>query len=296
MNILIAGGSGFLGRSLAQSLTEDGHEVRILTRRQPNHPNEINWDGKTIGGWSVMVNDVDVVVNLTGYSLAHWPWTKSQKRRFRDSRVLPGQALVAAIKTASRRPKVFIQASGINWYGLRGKEIADEATPAADDFLARLTVQWEASTEEIESLGVRRIAIRQAVVLARHGGLFPLMALPVRLFAGGPIGDGRQAVPWIHIEDQVRAIRFLLDRSEACGVYNFIAPAPTSNADFMRSIAQALNRPYWFPVPALLLRAVLGEMNVLVTEGRYSAPKRLLDLGYQFRYSTIEEALDNLFD
>ncbi len=295
MNVLIAGGSGFLGTFLANSFADDGHKVRILTRGQPNRSEEIKWDGVSTGGWSAVINDTDIVINLTGYALAHWPWTKTRKQRFRDSRVLPGQALVSAIKAASHRPRVFIQASGINWYGLRGEGVADETTPAANDFLAQLTVEWEASTAGIETLGVRRITLRQAVVLAKHGGLFPMMALPVRLFVGGPIGDGGQAVPWIHIADQVGAIRFLIDLPDAHGAYNLVAPTPTSNAEFMRSVAKALHRPYWFPPPALVLRMALGEMSVLVTEGRYGIPKRLLDLGYKFRYPTIVDALTNLF-
>ena len=142
-------------------------------------------------GWSHIINEVDAVINLTGFGLEHWPWTQRQKERFIDSRVLPGLALAAAIKELTRRPGIFIQQSGINHYGLRGASIADESTPPADDFLAQLTVKWEAATQSVEELGLRRVVVRTAVVLDKRGGLFPLMALPVRLFFGGKLGSGR---------------------------------------------------------------------------------------------------------
>lgn len=295
MKVLIAGGTGFLGRALAKSLVENGHQTVILTRRAPQGPGQVRWDGMTTEGWAHVVNEVDAVVNITGFGLEHWPWTRRQKQRFLDSRVLPGRALVSAIQGASRRPGVFVQISGINRYGLHGEGLADESTPAADDFLAQLTVQWEAATQPVEELGLRRVVVRTAVVLARRGGLFPLMALPVRLFFGGRFGDGTQAMPWIHLADEIGAIRFLLENENARGACNLIAPQPTSNADFMKAIARELNRPYWFHLPAFLLRIPLGEMSVLLTEGRYSQPKRLLELGYPFRFPKIEDALKDIF-
>ncbi|HEY9151260.1 MAG TPA: TIGR01777 family oxidoreductase [Anaerolineales bacterium] len=295
MKILIAGGSGLIGGALVDSFSRDHHQVFILTRQQPTSDNQIHWDGQTTNGWSERVNEMDAVINMTGFSLAHWPWNKSNKQRFIDSRVLPGLALASAIQKATHRPRVFIQASGINYYGLRGDSVADETTLPENDFLARLTVQWEEATKSVEDLGGRRIVLRQAVVLAKRGGILPLMALPVRLFVGGPIGNGKQAVQWIHIEDVVGIIRFLMENPSASGAYNLIAPTPTSNADFMRAVAKSLHRPYWFPTPSFLLHAVLGDMNVLVTEGRYAQPKRLLDLGYRFQFERIEDALADLF-
>ncbi|NJC95939.1 MAG: TIGR01777 family protein [Anaerolineae bacterium] len=295
MDVLIAGGSGFLGTALTRSLKQDGHKVFILTRRAPKDASQIQWDGKTTKGWGHIINEVDAVVNLTGYGLEHWPWTKRQKQRFIDSRVIPGLALAAAIQESSRRPRVFVQTSGINRYGLRNDSIADESTPPADDFLAQITVGWEDATRSVEEFGVRHVITRNAVVLAKRGGLFPLMALPVRLFFGGRFGDGKQATPWIHIDDHVGAIRFLLENEEAHGPFNFVAPTPTSNADFMRIIARELKRPYWFHLPTFLLRIPLGEMSVLLTEGSYSMPKRLLEHGYVFRFPKLEDAVKDIF-
>jgi len=294
MKVLIAGGAGFLGTALTKSLVSDNHEVFVLTRHPPQRPNQFRWDGATTNGWGHLVNEVDAVVNLTGFGLEHWPWTKRQKQKFIDSRVIPGRALVSAIQNASRRPRVFLQASGINYYGLHGTVIADESTPPADDFLAQIPVKSEAATQPVEELGVRRVITRNAVVLARRGGLFPLLALSTRLFFGGKFGDGKQAMPWIHLTDYVRAIRFLLENKNARGPYNLISPELTSNADFMQTVANVLRRPYWFHVPAFLLRIPLGEMSVLLTEGRSAHPKRLIELGFQFRFGNLEHAMEDL--
>ena len=294
MKVLIAGGSGFLGTALRTSLVADHHDVFILTRRSSTHPSEIQWDGKTTNGWGQRINDMDAVVNLTGFGLEHWPWTQKQKQKFADSRVLPGLALASAIQSATRPPRVFLQTSGINRYGLRGEGLADESTPPADDFLAQLTVKWEEATRPVEELGVRRVIVRNAVVLARNDGLFPLMALAPRLFLGGEFGDGKQAMPWIHIADQTRAMRFLLENENARGPFNLISLEPVSNAEFMRSVTKALQRPYWFHVPRSLLSLVLGEMSILLTEGRYSQPKRLIELGFQFQFGKLEDALEDL--
>lgn len=294
MKVLVAGGSGFLGTSLETSLTKDGHEVFILTRRAATHRHKIQWDGKSTKGWGHLVNDMDAVVNMTGHGLEHWPWTKRQKQNFVDSRVIPGRALVSAIQNAKRRPCVFLQTSGVNFYGLRGEGLADESTPPAGDFLAQLTVAAEEATQPVEEFGLRRVIVRNAVVLDRNAGLFPLFALAPRLFFGGKFGEGRQAMPWIHITDQLNAMRFLLEDEKAHGPYNLISPQPTSNAEFMQAVNRALRHPYWFHIPKFLLRFVLGEMSVLLTEGRFSQPKRLIELGFRFQFGNLDEAMENL--
>lgn len=294
MNILIAGGSGFLGTALTARLTRYNHQVFILTRQTPKSDNQIQWDAKTTGGWVHRLNEMDAVIHTTGYGLEHWPWTQRQKQRFINSRVIPGRVLAEAFKKSSRRPGIFLQASGINRYGLRGQGIADESTPPTDDFLSQLTVKWEDATKSIEELGVRRVIIRTSVVLAKHGGQFPLMALPARLFFGGKFGDGKNSMNWIHIEDYSRAVQFLLENENARGPYNLIAPSFTSGEEFMRAVAKTLQRPFWFHVPKPLLQLVLGEMNVVLTEGRRAQPKRLSELGFRFEYGNLEDALKDL--
>jgi uncharacterized protein len=294
MKILIAGGSGFLGSALRLKLTQKSHQVFILTRHTPTDQNQIQWDAKTLVGWANHLEEMDAVIHLTGYGLEHWPWTKRQKQRFVDSRVIPGRVLAEAFEKVSHRPGIFLQTSGINRYGLHGEGVADESTPPADDFLAQLTVQWEDATRRIEELRVRRIITRNAVILAKRGGLFPLMTLAPRLFFGGKFGDGQQAMPWLHIDDYTGVILFLLENERAQGSYNLIAPELTSNEAFMRGVAKALHRPFWFHVPKALLRLSLGEMSVLIAEGRYAQPKRLLELGYPFQFAKLDQALQDL--
>ncbi len=295
MNIMIAGGSGFLGAALAKSFLAEGHKVFILTRGSSviSGAQAVKWDAKTTNGWGHLVNEMDVMIHLAGRSLSSWPWTSKTKRDFKDSRIIPGLALAQAILEATQRPGIFIQASGINHYGLHGAP-ADESTPPGDDFLAQLTVQWEDATKSIEELGVRRVVVRSAVVLGKGEGLLSLMALPVKLFAGGPLGSGKFAMPWIHINDWVSAVRYLIANENARGAYNLIAPVPTSSADFYRALASVLHRPYWFPTPAFLLRILLGEMSVLVVEGRFAQPKRLIESGYKFQFEGPREALADL--
>jgi len=298
MKVLIAGGSGFIGRHLIKSLIADNHQVWVLSRN-PNNTVKgaqmVAWDGKTPKGWGNLVNEMDAVVNLSGLSLYYWPWTKRKKQRFIDSRVQPGRALASAIEKAAHRPEVFIQFSGINHYGLHGEGIADETTPPGDDYLAQLTVTWEEATKSVEDVGVRHVVCRSAVVLARDAILLWLMAFPVRLFIGGPFGGGEQAMPWIHIDDHVGATRYLMENTNARGPYNLIAPQMTSNAEFMQTLAKVLGRPYWFPYPKFLLHLALGEMSVMITDGRFSRPEHLFESGYNMHFPDLEEALRDIY-
>ena len=243
MKVLISGGTGFIGRWLAASLLGDGHQVWALSR-DPEQKSTVDgfevvlWDGCTTEGWGQLVNEMDAIVNLAGLSLETWPWTKATKREFQESRVNAGRALTEAIQAAAHRPEVLIQASGINHYGLQG-ELADESTPPGDDYLAQLTVEWEDATRPVKALGVRRVVTRSAVVLARDEGLLPTMALPIKLFIGGRLADGRQSMPWIHIADEIGAMRFLMENEEARGTFNLIAPEATSSELFMRGLARS---------------------------------------------------------
>lgn len=298
MKVLIAGGSGFMGKHLIESLVADSHQVWVLSRNPGQTirgAQVVGWDGQTTNGWGDLVNEMDAVVNLSGLSTNNWPWTKRKKEKFISSRVQPGRALATAIKNANQPPGVFIQISGINHYGLRGEGVADESTPPGDDYLAQMTVAWENATKAVEEVGVRHVVCRTAVVLARDAILLWLMALPVRLFIGGRFGSGKQAMPWIHIEDQIGVIRFLMEHPQAEGPFNLIAPQQTSNAEFMRTLAKVIRRPYWMIYPGFLMRLVLGEMSVLVLEGRYSKSERLFDMGYNMVYPELEVALRDIF-
>jgi hypothetical protein len=301
MRILIAGGTGMIGTALTKSLLVDGHQVWVLTRNPgkahlPEGVTALGWNGGNTQGWGDELSRMDAVVNLVGERLSRWPWTKQQKQRFWDSRVRAGRALAQAIQAASPRPKVLIQASGVNYYGPRGLEPVTEADGAGKDFLAGLCEAWEASTQPVEKLGVRRVILRSAIVFSARAGILPIMLLPVRLFAGGPLGSGRQGLAWIHLADEVAAIRFLLENQNARGPFNLTAPDPLSSAEFTRTAARLLRRPYWLPAPAFALRLVLGEMATLVVDGAYLRPARLQELGFTFRFGNLEAALRDLLE
>jgi uncharacterized protein (TIGR01777 family) len=306
MRVVITGGSGLIGRALARSLTQNGggsgHDVVILTRdpdrveKLPPGVRAARWDGRTAQGWSSLLDGDSAIVHLAGESVAGGRWTAEKKRRIRDSRVVSGQAVMDAIREAPVKPAVLIQASAVGYYGGRGDEVIPEDTPPGCDFLAGVCQEWEASTAEAESLGVRRAVARTGIVLAREGGALPVMTLPFKMMIGGPIGDGRQWFPWIHIDDEVGALRFLLEREAARGVFNLSAPHPVTNRELTRALAKALGRPGFLPAPGFALRIALGEFAGSLLEGQRAVPSHLVELGYVFRWPDLEPALRNLLD
>jgi len=300
MKIMISGGSGFIGSALTRSLLADGHQVWILTRqpervRLPAGAQPLRWDGCTSQGWVGVLDQMEAVINLAGENLGQWPWSEKRKQNLRNSRVDAGLALAEAFQQVEHKPAVFIQASGVGYYGPSRGETITEETPSGNDFIASLATHWEASTRVIDSLGVRRVVIRTALVLDPRRGVLPLMALPVRFFAGGPLGSGQQGVSWIHIEDEIRAIRFLLENDKARGAFNLSAPNPAPNAEFIRALAQVLSRPAWLPAPAFALRTLLGEMSTLLLDGQFVIPQRLINLGFVFNFETISQAFQDLY-
>lgn len=299
MNILIAGGSGLIGSRLTKAALDKGDRVWILSRIPDSLHLQagvtgVRWDGKSTQGWGQLVNDMDVVVNLTGENLAGGLWTASRKQHFLTSRVDPGRALAAAVKEAARRPRVLVQASGIGYYGYSGNRLVTEDSPPGDDYMAWLCVQWEASTRDVEELGVRRVILRTSPVFTRENVILKMYLLPFRMFVGGSLGSGRQWVPWIHVADQIGAMIHLIEKEECQGPFNLIAPEVLRNADFGRTIARVLRRPYWFPVPAFLLRLAIGEMSQTVLEGQRAECKKLIDSGYEFKFPTLAEALRDI--
>lgn len=300
MRAIIAGGSGLIGRALAAELAGGGHDVIVLSRapdRVSNLPMGVRaerWDGRTSAGWGALTSGAAAVVNLAGESLSNGRWTSERRRAIRESRVLAGQAMVQAIEEAAQKPDVLIQASAVGFYGPRGNEEVTEQTTAGSDFLAQVCLMWEASTAPVETLGVRRAVIRTGIVLSRQGGALPRLLLPFRFFAGGPLGDGRQWYPWIHIADEVAAIRRLIDAPDGRGVFNLSAPSPLTNADLARAIGQSLGRPALLPTPSFVLRLALGDMSTVVLDGQRAVPRHLTELGFTFRFPAADTALRDL--
>jgi len=301
MQILITGGTGTIGRRLVHHLLQYGDVVKVVSRQEykpANLPAKIifaQWDGKTAAGWGNLVEGVDAVVNLAGASLADSKWTETRKKEILESRLNAGKAVVEAISAAGAKPKVVIQASGKDYYGVHNNDqvITEEHGPG-NDFLSQVCQAWEASTAPVEAMGVRRTIIRSGVVLDLQGGALPKMLLPFRFFAGGPIGSGRQWFPWIHYCDEVEAIRFLIQTDAASGPFNLIAPNLLHNRDFAKVVGKVMKRPAFAPAPSFVFKAVFGEMSTLLLNGQQAMPKRLQELGYQFQFPQAEGALRDL--
>jgi uncharacterized protein (TIGR01777 family) len=308
MRVIVTGGSGLLGRSLGASLAADGHEVIGLSRRPdaagpvPGGMRLVRWDGETARGWGDLADGADVIVNFAGESIGgsdvpsilFGRWTAARKRAIVESRSNAGRAVVEAVRSAKRKPRLVVQASGAGFYGTRRDEELGEEAAAGDDFLARTCLEWEAASEPVTALGVRRVVIRSGVVLTLRGGIFPMVVLPFRFFAGGPLGSGRQWFPWIHLDDEIGAIRHLISQEGAQGAYNLTAPAAINYAELARVLGGTMRRPSFFRVPGFALRLLMGEKATLVLDGQRPAPRRLLEAGYTFRFPTLEPALHDL--
>lgn len=301
MKILISGGTGLVGCSLVDALVSAGHSCQVLSRtpdRQRGFPSGVTlerWDARSSEPLVTLLDQSDAVVHLCGESIGEGRWTAERKRRILDSRVDSSRAMTEAIELTSTPPSVFVQASAVGFYGPCGdEEITDEASPG-EDFLASVCRQWEAASARLDGSSVRRVVIRTGIVLTSEGGALPRMALPFKLFAGGPAGSGGQWMPWIHLADEVGAIRFAIENEEARGPLNLSAPQPVTNRDFSRVLGKALHRPSFMPAPAFALRMALGEMADLILTGQKAVPKRLLDLGFYFKYPELSEALNDIY-
>lgn len=301
MRVLIIGGSGLIGRALATSMAPD-YEVIILGRQPeritglPPRVRAERWDGHTIEGWYSLADGAGAIINLAGENISSGRWATERKRAIIQSRMNAGRAVVQAVRAAARKPRVVIQASGIGYYGPHDDEEVTEESPPGHDFLARLAADWESSTADVEALGVRRVVIRTGVVLSSEGGALPRMLLPFRFFAGGRLGSGWQWFPWIHIADEVGAIRFLIENEAASGPFNLTAPVPLTNGEFSRLLGQQLRRPAFMPAPAFVLRLLFGEMATALLDGQRAIPQHLLQMGFMFRFPDANSALRDLLD
>ncbi len=306
MRVIITGGTGLIGSTLAHSLSADGHEVIVLSRAPgekkgllPPNVRVEHWDGVSAAGWGVLADGADAIVNLAGESIGgtRFPpprWTLERKQRILQSRLHAGAAIMEALHNAKHRPGVLVQASAVGYYGSRGDETLTEDSPHGSGFVAQVCVDWEQSTAGAEALGVRRVVIRTGVVLDPRNNAFRSLILPFRFFVGGPIGSGRQYFPWIHVEDEVRAIRFLMENAQASGAYNLTAPQPLPNREVARILGRVMRRPSFVPVPAFALKLALGEVSSVVLDSQRVVPKRLQEAGFVFRFPDFEAAVRHL--
>jgi uncharacterized protein (TIGR01777 family) len=280
---------------------QDGHDVTVLSRnpdKVKNLPPGVKvaaWDAVSKAGWGELADGAEAIINYAGEGIGDGRWSAERKQQIRQSRLKAGQAVMEAINAAAVKPKVLIQASGIDYYPAdqSDKSFTEAASPGSE-FLAKVCFDWEASTAAAKKLGVRRPVLRTGIVLTTEGGAFPKLLLPFKFFAGGPLGSGKQWLPWIHIADHVRAVQFLLQNEAADGPFNLVAPNPVTNAEMAKTIGEVLGRPSFMPAPAFALRTALGEMSALVLEGRKVVPSKLQALGFQYQYATLLPALRDL--
>ena len=302
MKVVVAGGTGLIGRQLVRVLIERGDRALVLSRH-PDRTRRSLPEAAEVVGWqpqagAVPLVDVlrgaDTVVNLAGASVGRWPWTEAVKRDIRDSRVLATRVLVEAMAElpATDRPLVLVNSSGTHMYEGLDAEPATEESPITDDnFLARLCLDWEQAARRAEELGVRVVLLRTSLVIGRGAPALARLLLPFRLFAGGRLGSGRQWLSWIALDDAVGLIVHALRGWDVCGPLNLAAPAAVQQREFARVAGRVLHRPAWLPMPAWLVRLALGEQATLAIGSRRVSPAKALRCGYEFRVPSLEEAL-----
>jgi uncharacterized protein (TIGR01777 family) len=305
MRVFVTGGTGLVGRRLVRALRDRGDEAVVLSRRA-GHARDLFGDGVAVvegdpmqaGAWMDTVPDCDAAVNLAGENVFGRRWNAAVKQMLVGSRVQGtrhvAEALVRKPMRSDGRPRVLVNASAIGYYGPHDDEELDENSPPGEDFLARLCVGWEKEAFAVERVGVRCAAVRVGVVLDREGGALAKLLTPFKLFAGGPVGSGRQWMSWIHHEDLTGLVLLALDREDARGPLNGTAPHPVTNRDFSKALGRALHRPSFFPTPGFLLRLGLGEVAGVIVTGQRVLPRRPLALGYSFKYPTVDAALQQI--
>mgnify|MGYP004002414365 FL=1 len=304
MRIVITGGTGLIGTALATKLSSDNDEVVLLSRKPesvkhlPRQVRAVGWDGKTQGEWSKELEGADAVINLAGASIAgdnplKMRWTPARKTEILNSRLDAGKVIGEAIRNAKNKPKVLIQAAAVGFYGPQAANEMREDAPAGRDFLAEVCREWEDSTKAVEAM-TRRVVIRTGLVLSPEGGIFSFLKLPFMLFAGGPIGSGKQYMPWIHIDDLVNAILFLIEEKTAKGIFNLTAPELVTNTIFGQALGKSIKRPALIPVPGFVLKLALGEAATLALDGQRAVSDKLQRAGYGFKFGELGDALADL--
>ncbi|MDC6382947.1 TIGR01777 family oxidoreductase [Pseudomonas graminis] len=296
MHILLTGGTGLIGRRLCKHWLAQGHQLTVLSRKPDDVARLCGANVRGIAHFDdIGTQHVDAVVNLAGAPIADRPWTRKRKILLWDSRITLTEQLVTWLERREQKPDVLISGSAVGWYGDGGeRELDENAQPVSEDFASRLCIAWEETAQRAETLGIRVVLVRTGLVLADEGGMLQRLLPPFKLGMGGPIGNGRQWMPWVHIEDQIALIDFLMSRDDARGPYNACAPSPVRNRDFAKTLASVLHRPSFMPMPAVALRVLLGELSILLLGGQRARPDRLQEAGFTFRFTDLRAALENL--
>lgn len=302
VKVIVAGGTGFIGRALVRALLNAGHEIVLLTRRPLEAAQQASgtvqiqlWDAHRPGPWESQLEGADAIINLAGEPIAAKRWTKAQKAKIVSSRVQLTELLVRAIAKAQLRPRILINASAVGYYGPVAAGTVTEEHPSGHDFLAETCVRWEAAAWKAEEFGLRAVCLRTGVVLGEEGGALAKMLPPFQLFMGGPLGSGRQPFPWIHRDDVVGIILFALEHQTVSGPVNVTAPQVVTMKEFCQGLGKILKRPSWLPVPAWVLRLSLGELAAMLLTGQRAVPQKIQAAGYSFQYPKLETALRAIF-
>jgi hypothetical protein len=290
VKIAVTGASGLIGTALVTHLHSAGHEVVRLVRRPPRAPDEVIWDPERGTVDLARLGGVDGAVHLAGAGVGDHRWTDAYKRTIRDSRVLGTRTLVTALTSLDPLPRVLVLGSAVGFYGNRGEEVLTEESEGGSGFLADVVRAWEAETRPAEDAGIRVARARSGLVLAGEGGAAGRLLPLVRLGLGGPLGNGRQWWPWITLEDEVRALTYLLQQEDLSGPVNLSAPEPARNRDVVKALGGAVHRPAVLPAPAVALRLALGEFAGSILDSQRVVPQRLLAAGFSFRHPTLTEA------
>lgn len=297
MDIVVTGGTGFIGRALCTGLSQEGHRVTILTRHAGSTARHlgkqqlsVEWTGQHAGPWEQALDGADAVINLAGAPIADARWTPARKHLLIESRVHTTRIIVEAMSRRSSKPRVLISASGIGYYGANDDRVLDEGAARGQGFLADLCLAWEAEALRAAEFGTRVVLLRTGMVLEQDGGALPKMLLPFRLFAGGPIMPGSQWVSWIHRHDHIGLIRWALVNNHVSGPLNAVAPGPVTMKTFCEVLGRVLHRPSWLPVPEFAFKMLLGELGTLMTTGQRVTPAKAMEGGYKFQYPTLEPA------
>ncbi|KAB0498593.1 TIGR01777 family oxidoreductase [Pseudomonas vancouverensis] len=296
MHILLTGGTGLIGRQLCRLWLGQGHRLTVWSRKPEKVASICGAQVRGIARLEDLGQDaVDAVINLAGAPIADRPWTHKRKALLWSSRIKLTETLLAWLESREQKPQVLLSGSAVGWYGDGGeRELTEDSAPVSEDFASQLCIAWEETAQRAETLGIRVVLVRTGLVLSAEGGFLSRLLLPFKLGLGGPIGNGRQWMPWIHIEDQIALIDFLLQRNDAAGPYNACAPQPVRNREFAKTLGSVLHRPAFMPMPALALKAGLGELSLLLLGGQRATPVRLLKAGFTFRFTDLRAALDDL--
>jgi uncharacterized protein (TIGR01777 family) len=292
MRVLVTGGTGFIGRALCQQLVRAGHAPCVLTRDAGKAATKL--PGVRLIEQLEQAGPMEAVVNLAGEPLAEGRWTTQRKQAFRDSRIGTTQRLLQWIEAQPVRPRVMVSGSAIGYYGARDDVPVNEEAPAGHDFAAHLCRDWEAEALRAQALGVRTCIVRIGIVLGKDGGALAKMLPPFKLGMGGPMGDGRQWMSWVHRQDVVRLILWLLESEHTLGIYNATAPSPLRNKDFAHTLGKVLDRPTVIATPAVALKLMFGEMSALLLTGQQVVPARAQAQGFVFEHPELEAALRDL--